>query len=134
MVDPPRHADASRPFLLARGRVLHDGEREMDVALDNGRNRTQRDEVVEVHEQDASSLGVSEGDVVDVVGKRDRVRGVARFTSPHPGLVSVTSLFGDLVVRLDASSDPDPMFRVPGLPLEPVRLERVETAEVAAAD
>jgi hypothetical protein len=45
-------------------------------------------------------------------------------------LVSTTSLFGRLAAELDRSSEPDPMLKVPRLPLIPVRVEAV--AEVAA--
>ena len=40
-------------------------------------------------------------------------------------MVSMTTLFGELATRLQASEDPNPMARVPRLSVRPVRLEKV---------
>ena len=50
--------------------------------------------------------------------------GMVRFSSlALPGVVSLTTLFGDLALQLDASEHPDPMGRVPRLDIVPLRLE-----------
>ena len=124
LVEPPAHNGSAGSLLLARGRVLHDSSREMTIVKSNGNNTIEREEVIELHQSDATPLGISEGDTVELTSAGGSIRGVARLTSPHPGLVAVTSLFGDLAVALDVNEDPDPMLKVPGLPLEPVRVER----------
>ena len=130
MPDVPAHSDADYPLLLARGRLLHQADRTMEIGEDARRNAIQRDEIIELHEEDARALDVSEGEWVEVVSARERLRGVVRLSAPHKGLISTTGLFGKLATELDRSEEPDPMLKVEGLPLLPVRVERL--AEAAA--
>ena len=46
-------------------------------------------------------------------------------SSPQRGLVSVTTLFGQLITRLEASTEPDPMLNVPRLPLVPANVKKL---------
>ena len=123
-VEASKHEDAEYPFLFAMGRVLHQPDREMEVIRGDGLNMIRRDEIVEIHSDDASALGITEGEWLDVVSAEKRIRAQASIGGPHRGLVSATFLFGELATRLDASPEPDPMLKVPGLPLVPVRLEK----------
>ena len=43
----------------------------------------------------------------------------------HRGVVSMTTLLGELATRLQASEAPDPMAQVPGLTISAARLEKV---------
>ncbi len=128
LTEPSARENAEYPLILAPGRLLHQGDRAIEIEKVGKRNVIMRDQVVVLHEDDARSLGLEEGDWVDVVSPTDRIRGVVDITGPHKGLVSTTSLFGELVSRLDSSSDPDPMLKVPGLPLSPARVEKLEEA------
>ncbi len=119
----PEHADPEFPLVLARGRVLLQSDRPVGVVRDGRRNSIARREVVELHADDAARMGLSEGDVVDVVGRDVRMRGVVHVNGVHPGMVATTALFGALAGVLDASRSPDPMLGAGGLPLVPVRLE-----------
>ena len=124
------HSDVDYPYLLARGRVLHQSDRTMEIRKAGKRNEIRRHEVLELHEDDATTIGVEAGDWVEVVSAGRSVRGVVQLSSPHKGLIATTALFGQLISELDASSEPDPMLKVEGLPLVPVRVEKV--AEEAA--
>ncbi len=126
--DVPRHSDAEFPYLLAHGRVLHDDDREMEIVTEKRRSLIRRDEVIELHADDAGSLGVGEGDWAEVVSVRGSMQGMVRLTSPLRGLVSTTSLFGQLMTDVDRSRAPDPMLDVDDLPLLPVRIEKIEPA------
>ena len=128
VAEAPERNDGDYPFLLAHGRVLHQPEREVSVVNVNGRNTLVRKEIMELHEDDARELHVAEGDWVDAVSARGRIGGVARLTGPHRGLVSTTTLFGELITDLESSDAPDPMLRTPALPLVPVHLEKVADA------
>jgi anaerobic selenocysteine-containing dehydrogenase len=121
----PVHSDPEFPLLLATGRVLLQSDRPLDIVEDAGRNSVQRQEVVEVHADDAERLGVADGDLVDLVGKDRRLRGVVHVNGVQPGLVATTELFGKLAGLLDASKAPDPMLSAERLPLVPVRMEQV---------
>ena len=114
-------------LLLAPGRVLHQPEREMEVVRGEGLNLIRRTEYLGMHPEDATALGVSHGNEVEVVtlaGER-RPFTVEVQDAVHRGMVSTTTLFGQLVTELQASRDPLKMLKVQGLPLTPVRVERV---------
>ena len=118
-------------MLLAHGRVLHQPEEEIEIIQIDGRNAIRREESLQIHPDDAADLGIEEGDWVVAVSLRGRVAGVADLSGPQRGLVSITTLFGDLITGLAQSQEPDPMLNVPTLPLVPVRLLR-PVAEIAA--
>ena len=72
-------------------------------------------------------MGIQEEDWVEVISSRERIRARAKLTDEaFRGTVSTTFLFGSLMTRLESSEDPDPMSRVPGLPVIPVRLAKLE--------
>jgi predicted molibdopterin-dependent oxidoreductase YjgC len=126
----PEHSDPDYPLLLAKGRLLHDADRTMEIVKNGTRTAIQRDEIVELHEDDGRELGIAEDEWVEVVSAAATLRGVVKLTSPHKGLVSTTGLFGQMATELDASDEPDPMLKVEGLPLVPVRVGRL-TQEAA---
>ena len=132
LFEPSAHDDPAYPFLLARGRVLHQPEREVTLLKADGRNTASREEIIEMHEADAHDLGIAEGDWVEIAFSDGAIRGVARLSGPQQGLLSTTTLFGQLITELERSKEPDPMLKVPGLPLVHARIEKLSTA--AAAD
>ncbi len=109
-------------MLLVPGRVLLQSEREIKIV--HGKlNRIQRDEQLEVHPQDAQRLGLAQGDAVEVEIPQGRVKArVVISEKVYPGHLYITYLFGQLAVELEASEDPDPMARVPGLVITPARV------------
>ncbi len=121
----PVHSDPEFPLILATGRVLLQSNRALNIVEEAGRNSLQRQEVVEVHADDADRLGVADGDTVELIGKDSRLRGVVHVNGVQPGLVATTELFGSLAAVLDASKEPDPMLAAERLPLVPVRMEQV---------
>ena len=128
LADAKRHFDAEFPYLLAHGRVLHDPDRTMEIGTVKKKSVIVRDEVIEIHESDAGIMGVADGDWARVVSERGSLEGVVRLTSPLQGLVSTTSLFGQMITDLERSRGPAPMLGVDGLPLAPVRVEKIEPA------
>ena len=130
--DLTKHDNPDYPFLLAMGRVLHQPERDMEIVKVDGRNTIVRKDILEIHQEDARELGVSEGDWMEALTPGGRIGGVARLSSPQRGLISTTMLFGQLISELEASEALDPMLKVPTLPLTPVRVEKV--ADLEAAD
>ncbi len=126
------HEDDEYPLLLAHGRVLHQPEEDLEIIQINGRNAIRRDETVQIHPEDAAELGINAGEWVEALSARGRAAGIADLTGPQRGLVSITTLFGDLATDLAASEEPDPMLNAPTLPLIPVRVAHL--AVQAAAD
>ncbi|MBI4220727.1 MAG: molybdopterin-dependent oxidoreductase, partial [Chloroflexi bacterium] len=132
-------AEGEFPFVLAHGRVLLDPGRDVEVYKVGSMNRVRREEWVEIHPEDARSLGVSEGDLVDVRsqprvdGGSDVFTGRARLTGPNRGVVSITTLFAQLALDVHDSQHPDPAPRVRGLPLRRVALARSPVEAATAA-
>ena len=124
-----QQANDEYPLMLVPGRVLLQSHRAM--AVEKGRaNRVDREEIVEIGSQDAESLGIVEGDGLDVVTASGRTRARASvIQGTPPGFVRTTALFGQLAVDLQASKEPDPMARVPRLNVEPARLEKAIEGE-----
>ena len=121
----PQHDDERFPLLLAHGRVLAQHAAAMDVEERGGINHVSRTESLIVHPDDARALGLSEGQAARAVTSAGKaVAGVVRLSDDAlRGVVSLTTLFGELATALDASEHPDPMNHVPRLEAAPARIE-----------
>ncbi|MCH7739547.1 MAG: molybdopterin-dependent oxidoreductase [Chloroflexi bacterium] len=127
------------PFTLVHGRVLHEPNRPVDVESRDGVNYIKRDEYVQLHADDAADLGIAEGDMVEIRaeplpgGQTPVFTGYATFTSPHRGLVGITTLFGEVASALQATEEPDGAPGVAGLPLRNVVVNKIAVPEAAGA-
>ena len=84
---------------------------------------------MELNAQDAALWSILEGDTVKVESRDSDLMGIARLNATLPeGLVAITGLFGQLVVDLESSEEPDPMACVPGLDLIPVKVAKATEA------
>lgn len=131
LTEAPTYENDEFPFLLAVGRVLNQPERKLDVELIDGKNSVSRDDIVQIHAEDATELGISAGDWIEVTSSQGVIRGTAKTDGPQRGILSVTVLFGQMITEIEKSKDPDPMSKVPLLPLLPASVAKM-AAEVAA--
>ena len=125
---PAADLDGDYPARFVPGRVLLQRDRDTRVVADGpgGRNRIEREEVVELNPEDAAAWGIAEGDAVEVQTPGGRLAGQARLEAGRPrGTVAATILFGQLAVDLQNSTEPDPMARTPGLDIRPARVVKV---------
>ena len=116
------------PALLAPGRVLLQRDRDTQIAAGepDALNRIVRDEQVELNPADAAAWGIAAGDPVAVITADNHLTGIAVLDAAIPaGVVSVTTLFGQLAVELQTSQDVNPMSRVPDLRITPCRVEPI---------
>ena len=104
----------------------------MEIGRRGKKNFIERDEVLELHEEDTRELGVAEGDWVQVVSRRETWKGRVQLSSPHRGLICSTTLFGEVASSLDGTTTPDPILKIDGLPLQPVRVEKLVEEEASA--
>ena len=112
-------------FIFVPGRVLLQPEREMEVAKGK-ENHIKREEIIELHRDDAAMLGIEEGDTVEVQANGSAVCGRVVFRDGiQRGVISTTFLFGQLMTDLKASREPDPMSKTPGLVVTQARLTKV---------
>ena len=113
------------PFLFVPGRVLLQSQREIEVVKGRS-NHIERDELVELSPEDAGNLGIEEGDPVEVKTLSRTFQGKAAIKeAAQRGVVSSTSLFGQMAVELEASDEPDPMSGVSGLVITPAAVAKV---------
>ena len=116
--------DADFPLWFVPGRVLLQQEREIKI-VEGRRNTILRDELVELNPSDAAGLSIEDGGrvVVDMLGSS--LAGLARINEEVPvGVISSTSLFGQIAVDLQASEETEPASRVPGLDIRPARVSK----------
>ena len=113
------------PYLFVPGRVLLQAQRDIEVVKGRS-NSIERDELVDLNPDDARSLDIGDGDLVEVRTPQLRFQGRAAINDrTHPGVLSCTRLFGELAVDLQASEEPNPMSKVPGLVIEPATVVKV---------
>jgi len=125
--EAPASVSSEYPLLFAPGRVLLKPGREVRVVQEGLRNTLYEEPEVLLHPEDASALGIGEGDPVQVRTPAGSLTGRARLEGPHRGVVYATVLFATLAQDLDRSREPDPMLRAPGLRVTPARVERFQT-------
>ena len=131
LADAEYPMDSQYPLLLAHGRVLHQPDVDIDIVELNNKNSINRQETIKVHPDDARTLGISEGDWIEVVAAGSTIEGAASLTGHQPGIVNVTTLFGELISELEANSSSDPLLHISTLPLTPVKVAK-PVAQAAA--
>ena len=121
----PRPArDSQFPMMLAHGRVLIQPGRKPEVVSDGKRNRVEREELLVLNPADAAAVGLVDGQQAVVVTEQGfEKRGMVAASDIVPaGVVSLTTLFGELAVEVDSSDRPDPMNHIPRLNAAPARI------------
>jgi formate dehydrogenase alpha subunit len=123
---------------FAPGRVLSQPERDVTVRKPGEMNYIDREQLVQIHPDDAKSAGLNEGDTIQVKTADGHVlaRGRAVLDSPQIGIVGTTTLFGELATKMHELEAPDWTPQMPGLGYSTVTLETapVEQEAGAAAD
>jgi len=116
---------SDNPLIFAPGRVLNQPERDVHVRKPEDMNYINREQLVQIHPDDGNAIGVTEGDAVYVkhVDGHTLAYGKVVFESPQPGLVGVTTLFGELATRMHDLEIPDWSPHMPNLGYSKVILE-----------
>ncbi len=130
-VEPPRHKDDAMPFLLAHGRVLNQPERQIGITETRGRNYIEREDVVEIHPDDAAALDIAEGEDVRVMYDGGEFYVKASITGAQRGVLFITTLFGQMITAIERDRSPDPMLKLEGLPLAPASIVKAVVATAA---
>jgi ferredoxin-nitrate reductase len=92
---PPEEPDDRYPFLLTTGRVTHHFHTRTKTGRSRALNAAAPAAFVELSEADASSLGIGEGDLVEVRSRRGHVVVSARLGGIELGVVFVPFHYGD---------------------------------------
>ena len=118
--------DEDYPLVLTTGRSLfhfHTGTMSRKV---KGLNVFRGEELVEINPQDASALGIADGDRVKVVSRRGAVTAKAKVTDVSPaGVIFMTFHFAESPTNQLTSPALDPVAKIPEFKVCAVRIEKV---------
>jgi formate dehydrogenase major subunit len=128
-VPPAEPADAEYPFVLSTGRVLFHWHGGTLSRRSPGLDSLAPEAEVEVHPQDADSLGLKTGTSVRVSSRRGSVIARVQVTrrSP-PGTVFMTFHFTEAAANLLTTGAVDPVAKIPEYKVSAVRLEPLAEA------
>ena len=122
---PAESPDDEYPLMLTTGRNLfhfHTGTMSRKV---KGLNVFRDEELVEINPQDASALGIADGDTVKVVSRRGAVVAKARVTDVSPvGVVFMTFHFAESPTNQLTNPALDPVAKIPEFKVCAVRIEK----------
>jgi len=117
--------DNDYPLLLTTGRSLfqfHTGTMSRKV---KGLNVFHGEELVEINPQDASALGIADGETVKVVSRRGAVAAKAKVTDVSPvGVVFMTFHFAESPTNQLTNPALDPVAKIPEFKVCAVRIEK----------
>lgn len=129
---PPNPPSAERPFVLSTGRVVYHFHTRTKTARSEALNRRVPHAYVEVHPDDASRLGISLGDWVEVSSDRGRWEGVAMVVDTvREGELFIPFHFGNghQAANQHTTYARDPVSKQPQLKSSPVALRRLSFGE-----
>jgi len=125
-VPPGELPDESYPLILTTGRSLyhfHTGTMTRKVA---GLNIIEPEAVVEISPEDASQLGIAQGDKVKVSSRRGEIIVKAKVTEALPsGVVFMTFHFAESAANILTNPKLDPVSKIPELKVAAVKVEKI---------
>jgi len=117
--------DAEYPLILTTERSLYHFHTGTLTRKVNGLNVLRGEELVEINPEDASALGIADGEMVKVVSRRGEVVARARVTDVSPvGVISMTFHFAESPTNLLTNPALDPVSKIPELKVCAVRVEK----------
>jgi formate dehydrogenase alpha subunit len=118
--------DLEYPFILTTGRVLcqyHTGTMTRKVG---DLNLLRGEELVEMNPEDALTLGIVDGELIEVTSRRGTVRAKAKTTEKSPvGVVFMTFHFSETPTNVLTNPALDPIAKIPELKVCAVKLNKI---------
>ncbi len=122
---PVELPDDDYPLMLTTGRSLyhfHTGPLTRKV---KGLNILRGEGLVEINPEDASALGITDGEVVKIASRRGEIAAKARVTGVSPrGVVFMNFHFAESPTNLLTNSALDPVSKIPEYKVCAVRIEK----------
>ena len=124
---PPREQpDDEYPLILTTGRNLYHFHTGTMTRKTKGLDFLKGRESAEINPVDAEKLGIVEGDDIQVISRRGKVRTKAKLTQKSPeGVIFMTFHFEDSVTNILTHCCLDPVAKIPELKVTAVRVEKV---------
>jgi formate dehydrogenase (NADP+) alpha subunit len=118
--------DEEYPFILTTGRVLwqyHTGTMTRKV---RDLNLLRGEELVEMNPEDALTLGIEDGELIEVSSRRGRVRAKTKTTEKSPsGVVFMTFHFSETPTNILTNPALDPVAKIPEFKVCAVKLNKI---------
>jgi len=125
-IAPAEMPDENYPLILSTGRSLyhfHTGTMTRKVA---GLNAIEPEAAVLINPEDASRLGINQGDKVKISSRRGEVVVKAEVTDSFaPGVVFMTFHFAESAANIITNPKLDPVSKIPELKVAAVRVEKL---------
>jgi formate dehydrogenase alpha subunit len=125
-IPPAEMPDEDYPLILSTGRSLyhfHTGTMTRKVA---GLNAIEPEAAVLINPEDASRLGINQGDKVKISSRRGEVIVKAEVTDSFaPGVVFMTFHFAESAANILTNPKLDPVSKIPELKVSAVRVEKL---------
>ena len=118
--------DDEYPLILTTGRSLYHYHTGTMTRKVSGLNVLRREGEAEINPEDASSLGIRDGEKVKVISRRGEVVARAKVTETSPaGVVFMTFHFAESPANMLTNPVIDPVAKIPEYKVCAVRIERI---------
>jgi predicted molibdopterin-dependent oxidoreductase YjgC len=132
--EPIEQPDSEYPLVLSTGRTLYHYNSATMTMRESGITDKQEDPFFEISAEDASALGLEEGDWARLVSRRGDLRARALITDRvFPGLVWMALHFAEQKVNWLTHDVGDPLIGTPEFKVSAVRVEALGGAGLGAA-
>jgi len=122
---PAESPDKEYPLLLTTGRNLFHFHTSTMSRKVKGLNVFSGEELVEINPQDASALGITDGEKIRVISRRGAVTAKAKVTGVSPaGIVFMTFHFAESPTNQLTNPALDPIAKIPEFKVSAVRIEK----------
>ncbi len=126
---PMELPDDEYPLILTTGRSLYHFHTGTLTRKVKGLNILRREGLVEINPDDASALGITDGEMVRVISRRGEVVAKARVTEVSPvGVVFMNFHFAESPANVLTNPALDPVSKIPEYKVCAVRIERNESS------
>ena len=117
--------DDEYPLMLTTGRSLYHFHTGTLTRKVEGLNILRGEGVVEINPEDASALGITDGEMVKIVSRRGKIEAKASVTGVSPGgVVYMNFHFAESPTNLLTNPALDPISKIPEYKVCAVRIER----------
>jgi predicted molibdopterin-dependent oxidoreductase YjgC len=132
--EPIEQPDSEYPLVLSTGRTLYHYNSATMTMRESGITDKQEDPFFEISAEDASALGLEEGDWARLVSRRGELQARAHITDRvFPGLVWMALHFAEQKVNWLTHDVGDPLIGTPEYKVSAVRVEALRAGLGAAA-
>ena len=132
--EPIEQPDSEYPLVLSTGRTLYHYNSATMTMRESGITEKQEDPFFEISAEDASALGLEEGDWARLVSRRGDLQARAHITDRvFPGLVWMALHFAEQKVNWLTHDVGDPLIGTPEYKVSAVRVEALRAGLGAAA-